>query len=236
MNNTEHKNQSLEEQKRKIRERYKGVDPDSLDVIPAAPKKDIYQTEEDQRIAVYARVSTDNLQQTSSYELQKNYYEDLVNRNPHWKLVDIYADEGISGTSLKHRDAFVRMIADCKAGKIDVIITKSVSRFARNILDCVGYIRELQALNPPVGVIFEAERLYTLDDKNEMSLSFLATLAQEESHSKSVIMNGSVEMRFKQGIFLTPVLLGYNKDEDGNLIINEGEEDTVRLIFFMYLY
>ena len=236
MNNTEHKNQSLEEQKRKIRERYKGVDPDSLDVIPAAPKKDIYQTEEDQRVAVYARVSTDNLQQTSSYELQKNYYEDLVNRNPHWKLVDIYADEGISGTSLKHRDAFVRMIADCKAGKIDVIITKSVSRFARNILDCVGYIRELQALNPPVGVIFEAERLYTLDDKNEMSLSFLATLAQEESHSKSVIMNGSVEMRFKQGIFLTPVLLGYNKDEDGNLIINEGEEDTVRLIFFMYLY
>ena len=87
------------------------------------------------RVAVYARVSTDDPRQTSSYELQKNYYTDMVSRHPNWDLVDIYADEGISGTSLKKRDSFNRMIADCKAGKIDLIVTKSVSRFARNIVD-----------------------------------------------------------------------------------------------------
>lgn len=110
MNDSEKKERSIAEQKQKIRERYKGVDPDSLDVIPARPRIDIYQTEIDQRVAVYARVSTDDPRQTSSYELQKNYYEDLVQKNPHWILVDIYADEGILGTSLNHRDAFKRMI------------------------------------------------------------------------------------------------------------------------------
>ena len=88
-----------------------------------------------QRVAVYARVSTDDPNQTSSYELQKNHYQDVVNSHMNWVLVDIYADEGISGTSLKHRDAFIRMINDCKDGKIDLIITKSVSRFARNVVD-----------------------------------------------------------------------------------------------------
>ena len=236
MKESEERISSSEEQKRKIRERYKGVDPDSLDFIPAKPKIDIYQTEIDQRVAVYARVSTDDPRQTSSYELQKNYYEDMVQRNPHWILVDIYADEGISGTSLKHRDSFKRMIEDCHNGKIDLIITKSVSRFARNIIDCIGYVRELAALKPPVGVIFETERIYTLDSKSEMSLSFIATLAQEESHNKSEIMNASIEMRFKHGIFLTPALLGYDKDDDGHLVINEDEAETVKIIFFMYLY
>ena len=236
MNDSEKKERSIAEQKQKIRERYKGVDPDSLDVIPARPRIDIYQTEIDQRVAVYARVSTDDPRQTSSYELQKNYYEDLVQKNPHWILVDIYADEGISGTSLNHRDAFKRMIHDCNEGKIDLIITKSVSRFARNIVDCIEQVRKLAALKPPVGVMFETERIYTLDSKSEMSLSFIATLAQEESHNKSEIMNASIEMRFKHGIFLTPKLLGYDKDEDGNLVINEDEAQTVQLIFFMYLY
>ena len=236
MNDSEKKAISAAEQKQKIRERYKGVDPDSLDVIPAKPRIDIYQTEVDQRVAVYARVSTDDPRQTSSYELQKNYYEDLVQKNPHWILVDIYADEGISGTSLNHRDAFKRMIHDCNEGKIDLIITKSVSRFARNIVDCIEQVRKLAALKPPVGVMFETERIYTLDSKSEMSLSFIATLAQEESHNKSEIMNASIEMRFKHGIFLTPKLLGYDKDEDGNLVINEDEAQTVQLIFFMYLY
>ena len=226
---------STDDKKQKIRERYKGVDPDSLDVIPAAPKIDIYEPGCHQRVAVYARVSTDDPRQTSSYELQKNYYEDMVNRNPNWDLVDIYADEGISGTSLKHRDAFIRMIEDCRLGKIDLIVTKSVSRFARNIVDCIGYVRQLAAMKPPVGVMFETERIYTLDGKSEMSLSFIATLAQEESHNKSEIMNASIEMRFKHGIFLTPKLLGYDKDEDGNLVINEEEAQTVQLIFFMFL-
>lgn len=227
--------ESSEAQKRKIRKRYQGIDPNLLEVIPAKPRVDIFQPQSEQRVAVYARVSTDDPRQTSSYELQKNYYEDMVDRNPLWKLVDIYADEGISGTSLKHRDAFVRMISDCRMGKIDLIVTKSVSRFARNIVDCISYVRMLAAMNPPVGVVFETERIYTLDSKSEMSLSFIATLAQEESHNKAEIMNASIEMRFSHGIFLTPAPLGFDQDEDGNLIINEEESKTVRLIFLMYL-
>lgn len=236
MKETEERTGSIADQKQKIRERYKGVDPDTLDVIPAIPQEDFYKTENLKRVAVYARVSTDDPRQTSSYELQKNHYEDVVSRRPNWQLVKIYADEGISGTSLQHRDAFVQMIADCKAGKIDLIVTKSVSRFARNVLDCIGYVRELKALDPPVGIFFETENIYTLNSNSEMSLSFISTLAQEESHTKSEIMNASIEMRFKRGIFLTPPLLGYDQDEDGNLVINEEEAKTVRLIFFMYLY
>jgi len=173
--------------KQRIRERYKGVSEDVLDVIPAAPQEDFYKSEIRKRVAVYARVSTDDPNQTSSYELQKNYYEDMVSRRVNWELVDIYADEGISGTSLQHRDNFLRMIRDCQDGKIDLIVTKSVSRFARNIIDCIGYVRQLKAGQPPVGVFFETENIFTLDEKSEMSLSFIATLAQEESHTKSEI-------------------------------------------------
>ena len=236
MRESEEKLEVASDQKSRIRERYKGIDEDQLDVIPAIPTEDFYKPNSIKRVAVYARVSTDDPRQTSSYELQKNHYTDLVNRREDWKLVDIYADEGISGTSLKHRDSFIRMIADCKAGTIDLIVTKSVSRFARNVLDCIGYVRQLAAMSPPIGVFFETENIYTLNPNSEMSLSFISTLAQEESHNKSEIMNASIEMRFKRGIFLTPVLLGYDQDSDGNLIVNEEEAKIVRLIFFMYMY
>lgn len=235
MNENEHKAGSVADQKNKIRERYKGVSLDELDVIPALPQEDIFAVENEQRVAVYARVSTDDPRQTSSYELQKNHYHDVISKSPNWKLVQIYADEGISGTSLQHRDQFKLMIEDCKQGKIDLIVTKNVSRFARNVVDCIGYVRELLALPHPVGVFFETERLNTFDPKSEMVLSFMATLAQEESHTKSEIMNASIEMRFRRGIFLTPILLGYDHDEDGNLVINEEEAKIVKLIFMMYL-
>lgn len=233
--NYEHEKPVLDK-KARIRERYKGISEDELDVIPAIPTSRLEDDHTVKRVAVYARVSTDDPRQTSSYELQKNHYQDVVNRHIGWKLINIYADEGISGTSLMHRDSFLRMIEDCKAGKIDLILTKSVSRFARNIVDCVSYIRQLRAMKPPVGVMFETEHIYTLDNNSDMSLAFIATLAQEESHTKSEIMNSSIEMRFRRGIFLTPPLLGYDHDENGNLIINEQEALTVRLIFFMYLY
>ena len=235
MNENEHKAGSVADQKNKIRERYKGVSLDELDVIPALPQEDIFAVENEQRVAVYARVSTDDPRQTSSYELQKNHYHDVISKSPNWKLVQIYADEGISGTSLQHRDQFKLMIEDCKQEKIDLIVTKSVSRFARNVVDCIGYVRELLSLPHPVGVFFETERLNTFDPKSEMVLSFMATLAQEESHTKSEIMNASIEMRFRRGIFLTPILLGYDHDEDGNLVINEEEAKIVKLIFMMYL-
>lgn len=224
------------ERKAKIRERYKGVDLDEIDVILATPEEDIYNPTGMKRVAVYARVSTDDPNQTSSYELQKNHYEDYVASVPNWQLVKIYADEGISGTSLTHREAFKEMIADCLAGKIDIIITKSVSRFARNTEDCLHYMRKLKALTPPIGIKFETEGIFSLNSDAEMILSFMATLAQEESHNKSEIMNASIEMRFRRGIFLTPTLLGYEHDEDGNLIVNEEEAKIVKLIFFMYLY
>lgn len=236
MTEQESKIKESEAKKEKIRQRYKGINVDELDVIPAVKEENFYDDKTEKRVAVYARVSTDDPNQTSSFELQKNHYEDVVTRHPGWNLTEIYADEGISGTSLKHRDSFNRMIDDCKAGKIDMIITKSVSRFARNVLDCIGEVRALAAMNPPIGVFFETEGIYTLDPKSEMSLSFIATLAQEESHNKSEIMNASIEMRNRRGLFLVQPLLGYDKDDDGNLIVNQSEVPIVRLIFFLYLY
>lgn len=209
MNEREEKLNSVTDQKSKIRERYKGVDKECLDIIPAIPQEDFYSVKTVKRVAVYARVSTDDPRQTSSYELQKNHYTDMVSRRPDWNLVRIYADEGISGTSLQHREAFIEMIEDCRQKKIDLIVTKSVSRFARNVLDCIGYVRQLKAMQPPIGVFFETENIYTLNPNSEMSLSFISTLAQEESHTKSEIMNSSIEMRFSRGIFLVPSLLGY---------------------------
>lgn len=233
---SEEKLSKAEEKKARIRERYKGLDPSELDVIPAIKPADFYNDKSTKRVAVYARVSTDDPNQTSSYELQKNHYKDVISRHEGWVLSEIYADEGISGTSLLHRDAFIRMIQDCKRGKIDMIITKSVSRFARNVVHCISYVRELAEMKPPIGVFFETENIYTLNSSSEMTLSFISTLAQEESHNKSEIMNSSIEMRFRRGIFLTPPLLGYDQDENGNLVINEEEAKTVRLMFFMYLY
>lgn len=232
--NPEKRRQGLLDEKEKIRARYAGTD--GVKLIPARLQPGLLEDTQEKRVAVYARVSTGDPRQTSSYELQKNHYQDVVSRHPGWNLVGIYADEGISGTSLQHRDAFVRMIEDCRSHKIDLILTKSVSRFARNVLDCIGYARELAALEPPIGILFEAENIYTLDRNSEMSLSFVSTLAQEESHNKSEVMNASIEMRFRRGIFLTPPLLGYDRDEDGALVINEEEAKTVRLIFYMYLY
>lgn len=224
------------EKKDQIRKRYKGIDSSLLDVIPAKPKEDIHDPNTIKRVAVYARVSTGDPNQTSSYELQKNHYSDFVKNHEGWDLVDIYADEGISGTSLKHRDAFNRMIKDCKDGKIDIIVTKSVSRFARNIIDSVQTLRDLASLNPPVGVYFETENLFSLNSDSDMILSIMALLAQEESRTKSEIMKMSVEMRFRKGIFLTPKLFGYTLDEDKNLVIYESEAVIVKLMYYLYLF
>lgn len=190
MSESDTNNISKEQQKNKIRERYKGINLNMLEVIPAKKQADFYD-DTYRRVAVYVRVSTDNLQQTSSYELQKNYYEDKVQKNENWELVGIYADEGISGTSLNHRDAFNRMIEDCKSGKIDMIITKSVSRFSRNLIDCKTIVQMLYSLRNPVGVFFETDNLFTLNQKDSMRLSMMAMLAEEESHTKSSIMNGT---------------------------------------------
>ena len=222
--------------KEKIRKRYKGIDPNKIKVIPAIPQKNVFDDKAIIRAAVYVRVSTDSLEQTSSFELQKNHYESAIKNYPGFELVNIYSDEGITGTSTEQRSGFMNMINDCLEHKIDIVITKSVSRFARNLLDCIKYVRKLKSQTPPIGIYFETEHIFTLDEKSEMFLAFMATHAQEESHNKSEIMNISIDMRFKSGIYLTPPLLGYDQDENGNLIINEYEAYIVKLVFFMYLY
>lgn len=227
----------LAERKERVRRRINTkVDPENYEFIPAKKPIDYYDNDIRQRVAVYARVSTDNVQQTSSYELQKKYYEDFVVHHPNWTLVKIYADEGISGTSLAHRDEFNSMIADCRSGKIYMIITKSVSRFARNVVDCISMVRMLAELPSPVGVFFESECIFSLKDDSQMALSFQATMAQEESHIRSRSMETSLRMRLDGGLPLTPKLLGYSHDADGNLVVNPDEAPTVKLIFYMYLY
>lgn len=219
--------------KEKIVERYKGVDPSRLIVIPAKVTAEANLEERPLKVAAYVRVSTDNDEQKSSYELQVNDFTERIKSNPHWEFAGIYSDEGISGTELTHRKGMLQMIEDAKAGKIDLILAKSIARFARNVVDCLSVIDELRKND--VGVRFDEGGLYTLDTTGAMVLTILATVAEEESRSKSFIMNWSVERRFAKGIFLTPALLGYDKDEDGHLIINEDEAETVKVIFYLFL-
>ena len=183
------------DRKQKIRDRYKGVDASELEVIPAKAVEGLGESTSIRRVAAYVRVSTDNDEQTSSYELQKNYYTEYIKAQPGWEFVGIYDDEGISGTSLEHRKGMQQLIEDCKAGKIDLVLTKSIARFARNIVDCLSVIETLKNLDPPVGVKFEADNIYTLDSNGRMILTILASVAEEESHSKSIIMNWSIDRR-----------------------------------------
>ena len=131
------------------------------------------------RVAAYCRVSTEQEEQESSFENQVAYYTDLIQSNPEWEFAGIYADDGISGTNTKKREDFNRMIDDCEAGNIDMIITKSISRFARNTLDCLKYIRQLKDKNIPV--FFEKEAINTMDAKGEVLITIMASLAQQES-------------------------------------------------------
>lgn len=167
------------------------------------PKSEKYERENQQkiwRVAPYCRVSTMSDAQEDSYETQLRYYADYANKRADWDLVEIYADQGISATSMRRRIDFLRMIEDCKQGKIDLIITKSISRFARNIVDCVSTCRMLRHLSPPVGVFFETENLNTLSDNSELILSFLAALAQGESEAKSTAVKWGIRKRFAEWI------------------------------------
>ena len=223
------------EQRQKIKDDMRKLSSQDLIYIPAKRSLPVTEETPKKRTAAYCRVSTDDPAQTTSYELQKEHYEEEINKNPEWIFAGIYADEGISATSCKHRENFNRLIADCVAGKIDVIVTKSVSRFARNVVDCLTVVRKLAALNPPVAVKFETEGINTLDSTSEMILAVMAAAAQEESKNKSNSMIWSLEKRFEKGRFLTPVLLGYDHDDDGNLIVNEDEARTVRLMYYLFI-
>lgn len=224
--------------KEKIREAYtEGNQKFVVEYIP--PKEELIREEERPklRVCAYCRVSTDEEAQQSSYELQVQHYRQYISENPRWTFVDIYADEGISGTSLQHRNDFKRMIRDAQAGKIDLVITKSISRFARNVLDCLSTIRQLKLLNPPVGVLFETENLNTLDKNSEVIITVLSMVAQGESESKSISIKWALRRRFQKGLPLCPTwaLLGYETDEYGQMVMVPEEAVIVKTIYQLYL-
>lgn len=187
------------------------------------------------RVAAYCRVSTEYEEQESSYEVQVEHYTTYIKSNPEWELVEVYADDGISGTNTKKRDEFNRMIEDCNAGKIDMILTKSISRFSRNTVDCLKYTRELKALN--IAVFFEKENINTLDAKGEVLITIMAALAQQESESLSANVRLGIQFRNQQGKVQVNHnrFLGYTKDENGKLIIDPEEAEIVRRIYAEYL-
>jgi site-specific DNA recombinase len=205
-------------------------------VIPAkveTGRDDANPDGEKKKIAVYARVSTMEEEQQSSQELQESYFKEMIAKNENWELYKIYADHGVTGTNTKNRTAFNEMIEDAKEQQFDIIITKSISRFARNTLDCLTYVRMLKGLKKPVGVIFDRERISSLDSSSEMLLTIIASISEEESKTISANVCWGVTKRFSQGIphIPTTYFLGYDEDEEGNLIINEEEAKTVRRIY-----
>lgn len=187
------------------------------------------------RVAAYCRVSTDSDEQATSYEAQVEHYTEYIQKNPDWEFAGIYADDGISGTNTKRRDEFNRMIDDCKSGKIDMIITKSISRFARNTLDCLKYIRQLKDMNIPV--LFEKESINTMDAKGEVLITIMASLAQQESQSLSQNVKLGLQYRYQQGKVQINHnrFLGYTKDTDGNLVVDPEQAEVVKRIYREYL-
>ena len=165
------------------------------------------------RVAAYCRVSTDQEEQEKSFDNQVNYYGGDIKKKPEYELVDIYADEGISGTNTKKRDGFNRMITDCEAGKIDLVITKSISRFARNTQDCLTSSRKLK--NMGIGIFFEKENINTLDSTGELLFTILSSLAQDESRNISENCKWGIRSKFQKGIphINTNRFMGYDKTE-----------------------
>lgn len=187
------------------------------------------------RVAAYARVSTDKEEQESSFDAQVSYYTQKIQANPQWVFVEVYADEGITGTSMKKRDGFNRMIDDALAGKIDLILTKSVSRFARNTVDSLTTVRKLK--DKGVEVYFEKENIYTLDSKGELLITIMSSLAQEEARSISENTAWGRRKQFADGKYSLAysTFLGYDKGPNGELVINEDEAPIIRRIYDEYL-
>ena len=210
----------------------------NISVIPASPEYDrsIRRPQNKRiRVAAYCRVSTLQEQQETSYEAQVSYYTEKITNHPEWKLAGIYADDGKSATMIRKRNDFQSMIDDCMAGKIDMVITKSISRFARNTVDSLTTIRKLKSKN--IAVLFEKEGINTLGDGGEMLITILSSQAQEESRNLSENVHWGYVRQFENGVVYVNhnKFLGYTKDKDGNLVIVPREAELVRRIFRMYL-
>ena len=202
--------------------------------IEPVHQKVILELQPKKRVCAYARVSTNSIDQQGSFHAQVDYYKKLIGKRDDWEYSGVYADEGRSGTQIKKRDEFSQMIKDCEDGKIDIIITKSVTRFARNTVDSIKAIRKLKSLG--IGIFFEKENINTLSEKSEMLLTILSSIAQGESETISTNNKWGIKKRFQDGTFiLSTPSYGYTKDEDGELIINKEEAKIVRRIFTEYL-
>lgn len=202
--------------------------------IEPVHQKVILELQPKKRVCAYARVSTNSIDQQGSFHAQVDYYKKFIGKRDNWEYAGIYADEAKSGIQIKRRDEFLQMIKDCEDGKIDMIITKSVTRFARNTVDSIEVIRKLKLLG--IGVYFEKENINTLSEKSEMLLTILSSIAQGESETISTNNKWGIRKKFEDGTFRfsTPAY-GYTKDEDGQLIINKEEAKVVRRIFTEYL-
>ncbi len=187
------------------------------------------------RVCAYARVSTDSDDQLNSYQAQIDEFTKKIQDNDEWEFIRMYADEGISGTSIKKRPEFLNMIEDAREGKIDLILTKSLSRFARNTVDTLTIVRELRSIG--VEVFFEKENIYSSDTKVDFMLTIFSSIAQEEARNISENVKWGFQKRFKEGKvhINTKRFLGYDKDDDGKIIINEIQAKTVRMIYDMYI-
>lgn len=187
-----------------------------ITVIPANPEARGREAKRQLRVAAYCRVSTDDKEQLTSYEAQKTFYTDKIMQNPDWTMAGIFADEGITGTSAAKRPEFLRMIRLCRQRKIDLILVKSISRFARNTADCLNYIRALKDLG--IAVIFEKENINTMDSESEMLITMMGAFAQAESESISHNVRWGIRQAMREGRATIQYknLYGYGKDEDGN--------------------
>ena len=187
------------------------------------------------KVAGYARVSTDSEEQQTSYEAQVDYYTNYIKSRDDWEFVEVYTDEGITATNTKKRDGFKRMVKDALAGKIDLIVTKSVSRFARNTVDSLSTIRKLKEHGTEV--YFEKENIWTFDSKGELLITIMSSLAQEESRSISENCTWGQRKRFADGKVTVPFehFLGYDRGEDGNLVVNKEQAVTVKKIYRLFL-
>lgn len=202
--------------------------------IPANPEV-VRASKRQLRVAAYCRVSTDDEEQLTSYEAQKNYYTDKIMTNKEWTMAGIFADEGITGTSARKRPEFLRMIRQCKQGKIDIVLTKSISRFARNTVDCLNYVRALKELG--IAVIFEKENMNTLEIDSEILITMLGAFAQSESESISANVRWGKRQAMKEGkaIINYKHLYGYRKGADGRPEIIPEQAGVVRKIYDLFL-
>lgn len=202
--------------------------------IPAKPEV-VRVSKRQLRVAAYCRVSTDDEEQLTSYEAQKNYYTDKIMTNKEWNMAGIFADEGITGTSARKRPEFLRMIRQCKQGKIDIVLTKSISRFARNTVDCLNYVRALKELG--IAVIFEKENMNTLEIDSEILITMLGAFAQSESESISANVRWGIRQAMKEGkaTIQYKYLYGYRKGDDSKPEIIPDQAEVVRKIYDLFL-